>query len=344
MCAATREKPTAQSYLIARVNRRRTRRGQALVEFAIIALALTFLFAAILSMGQMFFAAQVVQQAADVGAQELSRMPLNPTGTNSNDSYAFPTLNHVLYRYVDLNNPNSTDPLLAVRQQIFNEALLVVPSSTLSELGLTLTQYAAKYMPLINQLLVPVMFYDAGLGAYRYPGTVVKNEQGETTVRVLMAEGPNQYAWHGVVEEMGTYGSLDASVTGSFSVTASAPITSGTTSGILPGTVRLRINYPFQAAGLIAYQPSATNPMVASTAPTTPILADDSHVSFTNSLSGYTLATQSSGSSGSGFGAYAGEYGLGQMVAWGSAAPNGVRPFRRVVSGQGVYRREVFGQ
>lgn len=297
--------------------RNTTRSGQALVEFAIIALALTFLLAAILSMGQMFYAAQIIQQAADVGAQELARMPLNPMAQFDNP-----------------NDPTDSTTALANTQvvaQIYDETKLYVSKGTMG--GKSLFQYASdENWPLINRLLMPLMFYDLGLDAYRYPGTIVSGPSG-TTVRVLVPNGSGGYAWHPVVEEIRS--SPDDASTGHYSVTSSST---------LPGTVQLRINYPFQAAGLIAYQPSASNPLVASTDPTTPLLADDSAVSITNSLpSGYTLESQSLGTQGSGFGNYAGEYGLGQMVAWGSQAPGGVRPFRRVVTGQGVYRREVFG-
>ena len=39
-----------------------------------------------------------------------------------------------------------------------------------------------------------------------------------------------------------------------------------------------------------------------------------------------------------GFGPYGGHYGLGQQVAWNQV----VRPYRRVLSAQAIYRREVF--
>ena len=56
------------------------RRGQILVEFALIALVLYLLLAAIIDFGRATYSAQGIQQAADVAARELSRMNLPPTG------------------------------------------------------------------------------------------------------------------------------------------------------------------------------------------------------------------------------------------------------------------------
>ena len=52
------------------------RRGQALVEFAIVCLAVYLLLAAILTFGQWLYSAQGLQQAVDVAAREISRTPL----------------------------------------------------------------------------------------------------------------------------------------------------------------------------------------------------------------------------------------------------------------------------
>src|SRR4051794_12755582 len=60
---------------------RAPRRGEVLVEFAFIAVVLYLLLAGIIEFGRALFAAQVLQQAADSAARELSRTPLPPTGT-----------------------------------------------------------------------------------------------------------------------------------------------------------------------------------------------------------------------------------------------------------------------
>ena len=64
-----------------RWRRFRRRRGQALVEFAIVSFVLYFLFAGILTFGQLIYSAQSLQPAADVAASELARMPLPATAS-----------------------------------------------------------------------------------------------------------------------------------------------------------------------------------------------------------------------------------------------------------------------
>ena len=56
--------------------RGRSRRGQALVEFAVVCLVVYMLLAAILTFGQWLYSAQGLQQAVDVAAREISRTPL----------------------------------------------------------------------------------------------------------------------------------------------------------------------------------------------------------------------------------------------------------------------------
>ncbi|MDC0279156.1 pilus assembly protein, partial [bacterium] len=54
------------------------RPGQALLEFAILIPVIILLIGATLSLGLFFFQANVLQQAVDVAAQEISRMPFEP--------------------------------------------------------------------------------------------------------------------------------------------------------------------------------------------------------------------------------------------------------------------------
>ena len=63
---------------------RRNRRGQALVEFAVVSLVVYMLLAAILTFGQMLYSAQGLQQAVDTAAREISRTPL-PAGSRAQD-------------------------------------------------------------------------------------------------------------------------------------------------------------------------------------------------------------------------------------------------------------------
>ena len=66
------------------------RRGQALVEFAVVCLAVYLLLAAILTFGQWLYSAQGLQQAVDVAAREISRTPLPAAQITSGSPVAAP--------------------------------------------------------------------------------------------------------------------------------------------------------------------------------------------------------------------------------------------------------------
>ena len=91
------------------------------------------------------------------------------------------------------------------------------------------------------------------------------------------------------------------------------------------GIVHLRLNVPFQSAALSAYVPSAPEP--GADPINQSVLAQDP-VAGANIL----------GSGPDGTGAYAGTQGLGSQFALGRR----VRPFRRLVTPQALFRREVF--
>ena len=63
--------------------RRVVRRGQSLVEFAVVALVIYMLLAAILTFGHLLYVAQGLQQAADLAAREISRTPLSADESSS---------------------------------------------------------------------------------------------------------------------------------------------------------------------------------------------------------------------------------------------------------------------
>ncbi|MBV8075838.1 MAG: hypothetical protein JO284_05565, partial [Planctomycetaceae bacterium] len=84
------------------------------------------------------------------------------------------------------------------------------------------------------------------------------------------------------------------------------------------GVVALRINYPFQAA------------MMSATAPNPPAAQFDPNFHFVEASDADPGAIQKT---------YSGASGLGYQYAAGRV----VRPFRRLISAQAIYRREVFG-
>ncbi|MBV8266026.1 MAG: pilus assembly protein [Planctomycetaceae bacterium] len=304
----------------------RSRSGSVLVEFALIALLSYIAGGAVLTYGLMMYQANMVQQAVDAGAQEIARMPLPAkawlglslnTPTNADSST------------VQVSQPGST-----FNTQIYDERWLYVPATNLG--NQTLLDYAAQNFPLINRLLVPAMIYDSSLAAYRYPGAVVENSQtGNMTVLVpIVNYSSSTITWVMPVEEVlipdnqGNY----------YSQFNAIPPSNAPQNNFVPGMVALRINYPSQSASMSGFQQPATpgGPTMGS-----PILADDSSLVESNSLSHYTLVVgDNAGFSDDGVQIHGGKYGLGRQLAY--AQQLGVRPYREVISAQAVYRREAF--
>lgn len=288
------------------ITRSRQRRGQAVVEFAVVSLLLTFLLGAMLTLGFLFFGANVLQQAADVGAMELSRHPFAATGTFG-DALA--------------------------DSGLFREADLVVPVGT-----------AARDLPLINQQLFSVYIYDPDIDMLRYPGTLVTNGDGDQTVLIPIIGPGNRdentgvetiSEWHKVVEEVTPSGSME----GPYAINS-------TTTGMLdPGMVALRIHYPFQSAAMVAYIHKNSSGVVISPSETiglesvqnVVVTADDDAVTAAPLPAGYTLVNPAINTA---FGAspHRGTYGLGEA----QAHLTKVRPYRKVISAQAIYRRELF--
>jgi hypothetical protein len=304
-----------------------SRSGQALLEFAFILFIVVFLFGGALSLGYFFYSAQGIQMAADVAAQEIARMPLPPTADLG---------------LGDLEASSDTviwDPRF--QAEIYDERYLVVRRS---EIGArTLGQFAATEMPLLNRLLVGVMIFDPSYdpdgdgGVFRYPGAIVRNVTtgAETVLVPVMAYDDSGeetiIRWVAPVEEIRVDVSGDGFPdTGPFSVIAPP----GAPPGFAPGTVALRINYPAQAAGLINRSRDAG----------AVFSGDDLEVTEDGDVgSNYELIVphnegpfDSRGTSR----IHAGRYGLGRQAAY--YLELGVRPYRRVLTAEAIYRREVF--
>ena len=98
------------------------------------------------------------------------------------------------------------------------------------------------------------------------------------------------------------------------------------------GLAAVRINYPYQAATLSGFQRSAptdVDPLPPNIANV--ITADDGAVQQSNAAPGSPLDDGA-------IGPYAGAFGLGRQFA---LAGRTVRPFRKLISVQAIYRREV---
>lgn len=287
-------------------------RGQALVEMAFLLPLLVIIIGATLSFGLFFFQANVLQQAVDVTAQEISRMPFSPTAELG---------------LGDLDADSTTVMYDAqFRAQIYDEQYLIIHDDDWA--GYASFQDYMDTLPLLNRLLAPVMVRDltyAG-GVTRFPGAIVTNNNtGNETVLIPIIgydENGNESLidWVAPVEEI-----RPAGAEGPFSVIATR-----TSPSFVPGMVALRINYPAQSTTLIN-RVGADGEVIVD--------ADDSTVGDGNTGSNYSLAV--SGETGpADTTIHSGRYGLGRQAAL--LVKNGVRPYRKVMSVQAIYRREVF--
>ena len=91
-----------------------------------------------------------------------------------------------------------------------------------------------------------------------------------------------------------------------------------------------RINYPYQSATMSGYQPGI-DPSQPGGPPLLPIVAGGGGGGGPSGVGAPVTSDEQ-------FGPYAGDNGLGQQAALGQ----NVRPFRRLISAQAIYRREVF--
>lgn len=276
-------------------NRERTptvidERGGVLIEVAMVALALYFLLALILDFGRLMFVAQAVQEAARVAARELALAPLPGAATFE----------------AALQDPD-------VRTNLYDPSRLVIPVTDDAAF-----QAALAALPIINKALVPLMIHETieGVDYLRYPGALLNDGSGGLTVgipRVVSrdADGVETIQWVSPIEEI--LPNPNDPTTGPFSIASTGPE---------QGLVAIRINYPFQAAVLVGFQPGNA-----------PIVADDAAVSEDNALPpGQTTVAPAGG-----IGVYAGSYGLGGHLNWGTTR----RPFRKLLAAQAIFRREV---
>lgn len=258
----------------------------------------------------MVFSLQALQNAARVGAREFAQIELPAT-------YTFEQA---------LRDPQ-------VRERVFDPGLLVLDVSSMDDAAF---QQRIDNFPTLNRMLVPLMIrerLDIGAGEreyFHYPGAILRVQNPGPfdppyTVgipRVLSQDdtGAERIDWLPVVEEIRP--STDPN---------EAPF-SMVSSGRHRGLVCLRINYPFQAATLSSYRTDDSSGVVVNTA----MEANDGGVvDTTGPLPGTSLANATGGVS-----TYAGPYGLGRQFALNKE----VRPYRRILSGQSMFRREVFSR
>ncbi|MCA8979878.1 MAG: pilus assembly protein [Planctomycetes bacterium] len=197
----------------------------------------------------------------------------------------------------------------SVRARIYDPSALVIDRD-LYPTAADLDAYFAG-LPVVNQLLRPLYVVDrvGGANYLRYPGALVTGPDGLTVMipRVATAEDGTTTVvdWVAPVEEVLPVGQT----TSHFGI--DAPDTQWA------GVASVRVSYPYQSATLSAFGADGTPATGAGGGGGLP--------------AGYALA------GGSDAGLYAGDLGLGEQFAYGRS----VRPFRKLITGQASFRREV---
>jgi hypothetical protein len=304
--------------------RHRRRTGQSLVEFAVVALVLYMLLAAILTFGHALYVAQALQTAADLAAREIARTPLP-----AEDSFE------------DILDSGLLD---ATKENIYDEDFLVFDLDALGDNENFFADVVPTW-PILNQQLATVMIVDRpdfdgdgipDANLIRYPGALLSDDSTPTgfTVEIPLVtnrtgSGVETVRWIPVVEEIDTeVSSADDSGANPDPFRVSSP---------QQGIVALRINYPFQSASMSSFQPNPAGPFEPTIGNRN--IANDSGVVEENpdDRSGELVGQPLQGG-GLYAVTYGGRYGLGAQGALGQT----VRPYRRVISAQAIYRREVF--
>ncbi len=301
-----------------------SRRGQALVEFAVVCLVASMLLAAILTFGQILYCDESLQQAADLAARELARTPLPADDTFSQA----------------LQDPG-------VRKRVYDERYLVLTIDAGSNPITFNGGHPIGDFPLVNQQLYPIMIYDQLVPQFvsgpppvpvlRYPGAVFKDPNPDAT---LNPPASGYLVRIPVVQYTPSPGSSPGQQVGWLAVVEEIPSTLNPNpfqvSSSQRGVVALRFNYPYQSASMSGVQPPAdpTLPPGPPDNPVVPIPVNGTVYSPPPADVGDAVVSALF----EGFGPYGGQYSLGQQAAWAQA----VRPYRKVICAEAIYRREVF--
>ena len=317
-------------------------RGAALVEFALVSLVLYLILAGVVEFGRVMFDANALNEVARVAARELSVAPVRADATFD---YA-----------LSCNPDDDAGCFVNLRQRIFDPACLVVDLSDPAIEPDPDGYFAA--MPVVNRSLRQLLIADpAQPNILRYPGAVIEDGTGAAcsavgpngqaaatglTVAIPVVtsrdgSGVESISWVPVLQEIRGTDDADCPLRGPFSLVylaaqdACGPLAADPLDD--RGLAAVRVNYPYQAAMLSGFRPVIDD----SGAPLGPnvgnaITADDGGVQENNLPSGAPIEI------GGPIGPYAGPYGLGRQYA---LAGRVVRPFRKLISAQAIYRREV---
>ncbi len=319
----------------------RAERGAALVEFALVSVVLYLMLAGTIEFGRLMFDANALQDVARVAARELALAPIRADAT---------------FEYALTCDPaGDANCLVDLKSRVFDAACLVVdlddPAVATDPDG----YFAA--MPIVNRALRTLMITEpARPNLLRYAGALLTDQSGAAcsamgpngqaaptglTVGIPLVEardpgGAETIRWVPVVQEIRAAQDAACPARGPFSLlyVPAADDCGALDSDPLAdrGLAAVRINYPYQAATLSAFQsppPSDVDPVPPNIANF--ITADDAAVQQLNDPPGGPLDAGE-------IGPYAGPYGLGRQLA---LAGRTLRPFRKLISAQAIYRREV---
>ena len=317
------------------------RSGQALLEFAILIPIFIILIGATISFGLFFYQGNSLQQAVDVAAQEIARMPYGPTQELGLGRLDKCNLNDLVCDDADF------------KAQIYDERHLVIPDSAWdagSAFNNDFQAYVAT-LPLLNRLLVPVMIRDNAREMTRYPGALVTNDDGDLTVLIplvaynyngvvdgFQCAGETIVEWVAPVEEIRVDHDADGGTPdeGPYRLVTAAESANDIPS-FTRGMVALRINFPAQSTTLInrTSLPAGSNPdgVVGQV-----IVVANDQILTDGDTGCYSLVVNDPPVAGNPADPFGGRYGLGSL----GVIKGRVRPYRKVMTFQAIYRREVF--
>ena len=321
---------------------RRLERGAALVEFALVSAVLYLILAGAIEFGRLMFDANALQDVARVAAREMAVAPVGAGVTFDFALSCDPA--------ADANCP------VNLRARIFDPACLVVDMSDPAVAPDPDGFFAA--MPVVNRALRQLMISEPSRPQLlRYAGALLSDDSGAgcsaigpngqagptgLTVGIPLVDsrgpgGVESISWVPVMQEIRAAADADCPSRGPFSLIylANQDACGPLAADPLPdrGLAAVRINYPYQAATLSGFQsPLATDTDPLPTNIANVILADD------GSVQQNTVAPGSPVDDPFAVGPYAGTFGLGRQLAFAGRA---VRPFRKLISAQAIFRREA---
>jgi TadE-like protein len=308
------------------------RRGGVLLEFAIVSFVFYVLFSVVVDMGRASFMASSANDAARLMARELAltQLPSNIPFEVALQSF------EVRGQYFGGSGPG-----------IFDQRFLAIDLDTYIPAGMTLDEFFGT-LPIVNRALRPLMFFDTiDVGGQpreflRYPGTVVQldNSSAPYVYTVIVPEvtyagsSSTIVRWLPVIQEIRSAG--PGTLT-SLAAWEESPFHASSPEG---GIAAVRVNVPFQAATAGGRSLDTNDPQeLFATGFQNAVIATQTVNSATNlgDIVGSQSALLQSHSS-SIAGAYAGSFGLGSLQILGDE----VRPWRKILMAQAIFRREVF--